>query len=276
MAGPMAPPIRGANIMVLMATPRLSGANMSPTMAGLRTFDATARPVRARAVMNSVVLWLTAARMMHATKRELQKFMSGYLPYISDSGAMSSGPAASPSSHMVSRSTLSDLLASPPSRSSVIRVATGTTDMHVKVLRAVRRNSTVSNRVAGVIIVVSYTVKAMAAKSATIVHLNDDGQFIGLSGSPSGSKSIMWARHVWFTGSERGPTGWPELCWRRGAASFMHWHETGSIVFSTKFWIIESVFCTAKENLRGVRETGKLVYILRIGRHRHCSVLISA
>lgn len=46
---------------------------------------------------------------------------------------MKSGPAASPSSHIVTRRTLADLEACP-SRSWTMRLATGTTDIQVNVL----------------------------------------------------------------------------------------------------------------------------------------------
>ena len=48
---------------------------------------------------------------------------------------MSRGPAASPSSQMVTKRMLPDLLPLPPLRSSTILPATGTTEMHVKVLQ---------------------------------------------------------------------------------------------------------------------------------------------
>lgn len=77
MAGPMAPPISGATMMKLIGDPRCSDTNMSPTMAGLSTLDATATPFRHRAATNSHVLWLRAARTMAAMKRKLAAFMTG-------------------------------------------------------------------------------------------------------------------------------------------------------------------------------------------------------
>ena len=138
MAGPRAPPKRGASMMRLMAEPRSSETNMSPMMAGLRTFEATARPVRARAAIMTPVLWLKAANIEAVTKSIFAPFTTGYRPIISESGAMNSGPAASPSSHIVTRRTLADLLEWPPSKSSTMRLATGTTEMHVKDLLLLR------------------------------------------------------------------------------------------------------------------------------------------
>lgn len=48
---------------------------------------------------------------------------------------MSRGPAASPSSQIVTKRTLPDLLPLPPLRSSIMLPATGTTEIHVKVLQ---------------------------------------------------------------------------------------------------------------------------------------------
>lgn len=54
---------------------------------------------------------------------------------------MSSGPAASPSSQMVTRSTLTSLFSWPWLRSNAILFATGTREMQVKVLRATQVSS---------------------------------------------------------------------------------------------------------------------------------------
>lgn len=62
MTGPVAPPMSGASMMTLIADPRCSELKMSPTMAGFRTFAATAKPVMALAAMKKLVLWLQAAK----------------------------------------------------------------------------------------------------------------------------------------------------------------------------------------------------------------------
>lgn len=112
MAGPIAPPVKGANIMSDIAVPRCSLMKMSPTMAGLRTFAATATPVRALAAMNTFVLCDTAAMTVMPTKSTLATFRTRYLPNISLRGPINRGPVASPSSHIVTSSTDADLSAS--------------------------------------------------------------------------------------------------------------------------------------------------------------------
>jgi hypothetical protein len=119
--------------MKLIAVPLCSEINMSPTMAGLRTFDATARPVKNLAAMSTADVGEREAMIVAAMNKMLAPFITGYLPNTSDSGAMNRGPAASPSSQIVTRSTLDDL-SGRPSRSLTMCVATGTTAIHVKVL----------------------------------------------------------------------------------------------------------------------------------------------
>lgn len=67
-------------------------------------------------------------------KRILAALMTGYRPKSSERGAIRNGPPASPSSQIVTRRTLEDLLGWPSDRSSTILLATGTTDIHVNVL----------------------------------------------------------------------------------------------------------------------------------------------
>jgi hypothetical protein len=144
MAGPM-----------LIALPRCSDANMSPMMGGLSTFEATARPVSMRAAMKVVVEVEKVARSVQRMNMVLQPCTTGARPRSSERGAarcqcisdgkflrvyvpMRRGPAASPSSHMVTRRA--DVDEEPgetwPSRSSTIRLAIGTTPIQVKVLRS--------------------------------------------------------------------------------------------------------------------------------------------
>lgn len=82
---------------------------MSPTIAGLRTLVATAQPVRKREKMRRSMLWLNTEIKIPTTKRAFAALYVGHRPNISDNGAMNKGPAASPSSHMVTSRTLADL-----------------------------------------------------------------------------------------------------------------------------------------------------------------------
>lgn len=77
MAGPAAPPISGASEIKLIAVPRFSETNMSPTIAGLSTLLATATPVRARAKMSTVVVGLMAERTVNAVKSTLAMLTTG-------------------------------------------------------------------------------------------------------------------------------------------------------------------------------------------------------
>ncbi|KAL5320165.1 hypothetical protein ACEPPN_010966 [Leptodophora sp. 'Broadleaf-Isolate-01'] len=52
-AGPTAPPTRGASMTRDIPEPRELDGNISPMMAGLSTFEATAKPVKKRAKMKS-------------------------------------------------------------------------------------------------------------------------------------------------------------------------------------------------------------------------------
>lgn len=70
-AGPTAPPISGAMKMSDMALPRWSEGNMSPTMAGLSTFEATAMPVRQRDKMSVGTEVAVAVRMVNKMRRRL-------------------------------------------------------------------------------------------------------------------------------------------------------------------------------------------------------------
>lgn len=117
---------------------------MSPMIAGLRTFEATANPVKNREKMKRCVVGLIAASMVPRMKTMLATMKTGYRPYISESGAISRGPAASPSSQTVTSKMLADLL-SFPSRSSTIRSATGTTPMQVKDLSISMTGGTLSH-----------------------------------------------------------------------------------------------------------------------------------
>ena len=61
MAGPMAPPISGASMTRDIPEPRNSDGYISPMIAGLRTFEATANPVRKREKMNRPTVSVKAA-----------------------------------------------------------------------------------------------------------------------------------------------------------------------------------------------------------------------
>lgn len=76
-AGPMAPPMSGANVTRLKAEPRCSDSKISPMMAGLRTFEATAAPVNARAPTKRAVLSLNAARSDAEMNKTLHTFITG-------------------------------------------------------------------------------------------------------------------------------------------------------------------------------------------------------
>lgn len=84
--------------------------------------------------MNKLVDCDPAAMSVKIIKRQLQTFMTKYRPRSSDKGALRSGPAASPSSQMVTMSAAVDEDEAWPSRSETMRDATGTTPMQVKVL----------------------------------------------------------------------------------------------------------------------------------------------
>lgn len=136
-AGPKVPPSSVANMKTLRARPRCSGGNTSPTMGGYSTLDETAAPVRARAATSAPVLRERAASSVARMKSALVPCRRGARPRASERGAMSSGPAASPSSHIVTRRTPADwegVSSLSPSRSLTMRLATGTTEMQVKVL----------------------------------------------------------------------------------------------------------------------------------------------
>ena len=88
-----------------------------------------------RAAMKNLVLWLLAAISVAAIKATLHPFTTGYLPKISERGAIKSGPTASPSSQMVTRSVLVEELRDVlGSRSETMLLAMGTTAIHVNVL----------------------------------------------------------------------------------------------------------------------------------------------
>jgi hypothetical protein len=95
---------------------------------------------------------------------------------------MSKGPQASPSSHTVTSRILADLLCRP-SRSRMIRSATGTIPMHVKVLDLVSVFGAWANLDS------THTVKDSKASKKTTPILYPFGHSMGLSGSPLGSKS---------------------------------------------------------------------------------------
>lgn len=77
MAGPIAPPMSGASITKDIAEPRCSLSKMSPIIAGLRTFEATQRPVSILAAMNMPLFWLQTARIVAAMKPMLQTLKTG-------------------------------------------------------------------------------------------------------------------------------------------------------------------------------------------------------
>lgn len=114
-------------------------------IAGLSTFAVTDRPVSARAKMNWLTVVDVAARTVERMRQVLPMFMIGYRPCSSESGAMRSGPAASPSSQIVTRRTLAaaarvvDGLEEPEwaERSATMVDARGTMEMHVNVLEGV-------------------------------------------------------------------------------------------------------------------------------------------
>lgn len=112
----------------------MSGSKISPTIAGPRTFDVTNRPDRIRERMNCGVVCAVAANTAAAVKKTLQTLRTGYRPNVSERGAMRRGPAASPSSQIVTSSTLAYLFFSPLERSWTILPAIGTGEMQVKVL----------------------------------------------------------------------------------------------------------------------------------------------
>lgn len=107
---------------------------MSPMIAGFRTLAATDKPVNMRAAMNILEDEDDAATRVQMMKPTLHPFMTGYRPRSSERGAMSRGPAASPSSQMVTRRAEVVDVEVWPSRSSTIREAMGTTPMQVRVL----------------------------------------------------------------------------------------------------------------------------------------------
>lgn len=102
-------------------------------IAGLRTFAATANPVKNRENINIEDEGDSAARTTPKMKIRFAMLKTGYRPNTSDNGAIKRGPAASPSSQTVTRSMADDLL-SVPSRSNTMREAMGTTPMQVNVL----------------------------------------------------------------------------------------------------------------------------------------------
>lgn len=129
------PPSKGANMMRLMAAPRSSGGKRSPTMAGLRTLEATAMPVRARAAMSCGTERARAASRVERAKSAPAALTMAYRPATSESGPMRSGPAASPNSQMVTRSTGVELVvAGASARSLTMCRATGITAMQLAVL----------------------------------------------------------------------------------------------------------------------------------------------
>lgn len=60
--------------------PRDSDGKISPMMAGLRTFEATAKPVKKRAKMKRLVVWLKAASATPRMKIMLATLKTGYRP----------------------------------------------------------------------------------------------------------------------------------------------------------------------------------------------------
>lgn len=113
MAGPIAPPSRGAIMMTLIAVPRCSVMKISPTIAGFSTFEATAKPVSILVAMKSFVFWDKAPMTVVAMNPKLAMFMSGQRPKSSEQGAIRRGPKASPSSQMVTSRTEADLSEDP-------------------------------------------------------------------------------------------------------------------------------------------------------------------
>ncbi len=109
-AGPIAPPRRGASMIRDIGEPLCSDGKISPMIAGLRTLLATANPVKNREKMKMDVDGLKAPSRTEMMKRMFAALKTGYRPNISESGAMKRGPAASPSSQMVTSMIAEDLL----------------------------------------------------------------------------------------------------------------------------------------------------------------------
>lgn len=84
--------------------PRDSDGKTSATILGLRTFAATAQPVRNREKMSNCTFCDSAVITMPAMKKTLATLKTRYRPQTSENGAMTSGPAASPSSQIVTKS----------------------------------------------------------------------------------------------------------------------------------------------------------------------------
>jgi hypothetical protein len=76
-ADPTPLPIRGINVIRLMAVPLWSGSKMSPIIAGLKTFDAVDMPIKAREAMRSVELGETAANMVARKKTIFNVMIKG-------------------------------------------------------------------------------------------------------------------------------------------------------------------------------------------------------
>lgn len=183
--GPRAPPTSGASMTRDIPDPRVSGLKRSPMIEGLSTFDATANPFKKRAKIKRCTVSLKAASTTPTMKMMLAMLKAGYRPYISDIGAISSGPHASPSSQTVTSRMLADSL-SFPSKSCTIRCATGTIPIHVNDLDLGSVNPWKIDMCHGNS---SYTVKDIRASKETTPILYAFGQSRGLSGSPLGSKS---------------------------------------------------------------------------------------
>ena len=67
----------GASITIDIALPLLSGGKISPMIAGLSTFDATAQPVRKRAKINVSTLSLNSVITIPQMKSKLATLKTG-------------------------------------------------------------------------------------------------------------------------------------------------------------------------------------------------------
>jgi hypothetical protein len=86
-------PIRGPNVQAAIALPRFSWGMMSAIVPALRVKgQLPARPANKRNTTRAGRLGAIAHAALKTTKRALQTWYSGNLPYISESGAMISGP----------------------------------------------------------------------------------------------------------------------------------------------------------------------------------------
>ena len=94
-------PRRGPIDHNAIAPPRLSGGNISPTVAPPRVIGVDpAHPAKKRKQISIPILVLTPHATVKTTKRKLEIRYNGFRPYISDKGATKGGPTAKPSTYM--------------------------------------------------------------------------------------------------------------------------------------------------------------------------------